>query len=131
MKQALIVSFMTVVAAAAAGCSFAVRDAEMYRNDTAKLFETKRADIKSCYDAELKRNPRAKGDVTVSFLVLEDTGRVVDVVVDKERTTASDEVASCVVDAIDGLVLTPPDERKGKGTFTWTFDAEAGAPPPA
>ncbi len=131
MKQALIVSFMTVAAATSMGCSFALRSPEMYRDDTAALFETKREEIKSCYDAELAKNPRAKGDVTVSFLVLEDTGRVTDVAVDKAATTASDEVASCVVKSIDGLVLTPPDERKGKGKFTWTFEAEPKAPPPA
>lgn len=126
MRQLLLGLFGMALASASIGCSFAVRSPEMYRDDTAALLATRNEQIKACYDAELARNPGAEGKVTVKFLVLEDSGRITDVVVDRENTTASDEVASCVVNSIDGLVLTPPDERKGKAKFVWEFTS--GAP---
>ncbi|KYF76465.1 hypothetical protein BE20_13295 [Sorangium cellulosum] len=126
MKQLLPGLTMMVLASASAGCSFAVRNAEMYRDDTAALLDTRRDEIRACYDAELARNPRAQGKVAVDFTVLEDSGRITNVAVDPAGTTASDEVASCVVKAIDGLVLAPPDEKQGKGKFVWEFTA--GAP---
>ncbi|KYF50748.1 hypothetical protein BE08_40205 [Sorangium cellulosum] len=97
----------------------------MYRDDTAALLATREEQIRACYDAELARNPGAEGKVTVSFLVLEDSGRLTDVVVDEDGTTASKEVSSCVVESIDGLVLTPADQNKGKGKFTWEFTPRA------
>ncbi|KYF73178.1 hypothetical protein BE15_29105 [Sorangium cellulosum] len=93
----------------------------MYRDDTAALLATREEQIRACYDAELARNPSAEGKVTVTFLVLEDSGRLTDLVVDEAGTTASKEVSKCVVDSIDGLVLTPADENKGKGKFVWEF----------
>ncbi|AUX37063.1 MULTISPECIES: AgmX/PglI C-terminal domain-containing protein [Sorangium] len=126
MKQLLPGLTMMVLVSASAGCSFAVRNAEMYRDDTAALLETRRDEIRACYDAELARNPGAQGKVAVDFTVLEDSGRITNVAVDPAGTTASDEVASCVVKAIDGLVLAPPDEKQGKGKFVWEFTA--GAP---
>lgn len=126
MKQLLSGFTMMVLAIASAGCSFAVRNAEMYRDDTAALLETKGEEIRACYDAELARNPRAQGKVTVAFTVLEDSGRITNVAVDPAGTTTSDEVSSCVVKSIDGLVLTPPDEKQGKGKFVWEFTV--GAP---
>ncbi|WP_437588622.1 AgmX/PglI C-terminal domain-containing protein [Sorangium sp. So ce1000] len=125
MKQLLSGLTMMVLASASVGCSFAVRNAEMYRNDTAALLETRSDEIRACYDAELARNPRAQGKVTVAFTVLEDSGRITNVAVDPGGTTASDEVASCVVKSIDGLVLTPPDEKQGKAKFVWEFTARA------
>ncbi|WP_437621333.1 AgmX/PglI C-terminal domain-containing protein [Sorangium sp. So ce1151] len=126
MRQLLFGLFMMALSSSPAGCSFAVRDAEMYRDDTAALLETRSEQIRACYDAELARNPGARGKVTVAFTVLEDSGRVADVTVDPAGTTAPGEVASCVARSIDGLVLTPPDERQGKGKFVWEFTA--GAP---
>lgn len=121
MKHVLSGLVMMALSSASVGCSFAVRSPEMYRNDTAALLETRHEELKACYDAELARNPGAHGKVTVEFLVLEESGRITNVVVDREATTASDEVAKCVVKSIDGLVLTPPDERKGKARFVWEF----------
>ncbi|MGK4007332.1 AgmX/PglI C-terminal domain-containing protein [Sorangium sp. So ce1036] len=126
MRQLLLGLFVMSLASASTGCSFAVRSPEMYRDDTAALLETRNEQIKACYDAELARNPGAQGKVTVEFLVLEDSGRITQVVVDPAGTTASEEVANCVVSSIDGLVLTPPDEKKGKAKFVWEFTV--GAP---
>ncbi|MGK3994145.1 AgmX/PglI C-terminal domain-containing protein [Sorangium sp. So ce1024] len=121
MKQWVFGMVLLASSSATAGCSFALRSPEMYRDDTAALLATREEQIRACYDAELAKNPGAEGKVTVSFLVLEDSGRLTDIVVDEDATTASKEVASCVVQSIDGLVLAPPDEKKGKGKFTWEF----------
>ncbi|WP_437998122.1 AgmX/PglI C-terminal domain-containing protein [Sorangium sp. So ce185] len=121
MKHWLLGVVVLASSGASTGCSFALRSPEMYRDDTAALLATREEQIRACYDAELARNPGAEGKVTVSFLVLEDSGRLVDIVVEPEGTTASKEVASCVVDSIEGLVLTPADENKGKGKFVWEF----------
>ncbi|WP_438020558.1 AgmX/PglI C-terminal domain-containing protein [Sorangium sp. So ce315] len=125
MKQWLFGIVLLATSSATAGCSFAVRSPAMYRDDTAALLATREEQIRACYDAELAKNPGAEGKVTVSFLVLEDSGRLTDVVVDEDGTTASKEVASCVVQSIDGLVLTPADQNKGKGKFTWEFTPRA------
>ncbi|WP_233561041.1 AgmX/PglI C-terminal domain-containing protein [Sorangium cellulosum] len=121
MKQWLFGIVLVASSSASAGCSFALRSPEMYRDDTAALLATREEQIRACYDAELARNPSAEGKVTVTFLVLEDSGRLTDLVVDEAGTTASKEVSKCVVDSIDGLVLTPADENKGKGKFVWEF----------
>ena len=126
MKQWLFGIVLVASSSASAGCSFALRSPEMYRDDTAALLATREEQIRACYDAELARNPGAEGKVTVTFLVLEDSGRLTDLVVDEEGTTASKEVSKCVVESIDGLVLTPADENKGKGKFVWEFTP--GAP---
>ncbi|WP_434047910.1 MULTISPECIES: AgmX/PglI C-terminal domain-containing protein [Sorangium] len=125
MKQWLFGIVLVASSGASAGCSFALRSPEMYRDDTAALLATREEQIRACYDAELARNPGAEGKVTVTFLVLEDSGRLTDLVVDEAGTTASKEVSKCVVDSIDGLVLTPADENKGKGKFVWEFTPRA------
>lgn len=125
MKQWLFGIVLLASSSASAGCSFAVRSPEMYRDDTAALLATREEQIRACYDAELARNPGAEGKVTVTFLVLEDSGRLTDIVVEKDGTTASKEVTSCVVESIDGLVLTPADQNKGKGKFVWEFTPRA------
>ncbi|WP_437812239.1 AgmX/PglI C-terminal domain-containing protein [Sorangium sp. So ce1078] len=125
MKQWLFGIVLLASSSASVGCSFALRSPEMYRDDTAALLATREEQIRACYDAELARNPSAEGKVTLTFLVLEDTGRLTDIVVDKDGTTASEAVTSCVVESIDGLVLTPADQNKGKGKFVWEFTPRA------
>jgi hypothetical protein len=115
-------------AALVAGCSFAARSPEMYRDDTKAVLETKNNDIRACYDGVLKATPGAQGKVTVKFDVETEQGKIVNIVVDKPNTTAPDPVAECVTKSIAGLGLTPPDKRTGQGTFTWEFSAP---PPPS
>ncbi len=59
------------------GCSFRARDEDSYRKATRELVETRNADIKTCYDNELKANPSAVGTVIVRFTVQAETGQVV------------------------------------------------------
>ncbi len=109
------------------GCSFQyhARDADTYRRDTRALLSTKNADIRACYDQQLKTNENASGDVVVDFKVQEDTGTILNAAVNQERTTAPAALSQCVVDALDGLALDPPDAREGVATFTWEFKPPA------
>jgi hypothetical protein len=109
----------------AVGCI--ARSPEQYRDDTAKLLETKSGEIKDCYDAHIKdeTNRNARGSVVVEFKVKEDTGTFEAVRADDKRSTAPAAVQSCVVDAIGDLALKPADAREGDATFTWEFDYTA------
>lgn len=106
------------------GSACAVRDAAMYRDDTRKLLETKSPVIRDCYDAELQKDSKAAGKVIVSFTVQKDTGALVDPKVDDLQSTQNRELRRCVMDALKGLTLDPPDERDGEATFTWDFQAK-------
>jgi hypothetical protein len=114
-------TLLPLTCAAALGCSFHARDAESYRKDTRALLETRNQDIKSCYDLELQRDPKATGTVVVKFTVENETGKIVEPKVDEVASSAPTTLGQCVVRAIDGLALEPPDERKGNATFRWEF----------
>jgi hypothetical protein len=113
-----------------AGCSFAARSPEMYRDDTRAVLETKNEQIKSCYDELLKTNKDAQGTVTVKFTVAKDTGQFANVAADPAGTTAPPELAQCVLNALQGLALTPGDKSDGVATFVYDFTATT-APEPA
>jgi hypothetical protein len=108
-----------------AGCSFYARDADAYREVTRELVGTHANEIEDCYDVALQTNETVNGTVVLNFTVEKKTGKILNPVVDPS-TTAPAELAKCVVDAVDGLTLDPPDAREGQATFTWKF--EVGEP---
>lgn len=114
-----------------AGCSaqFIVRSPEEYRDATKAVLDAKADAIRSCYDGVLKSSPGASGTVQVHFVVARETGKITSPKAVAGKSTASAEVQQCVVDALDGLVLAPPDKLDGDATFTWDF--QAPPPPPA
>jgi hypothetical protein len=120
-----------LVSLAAAGCSFYARSPEQYRNDTTNLLASKSAELDTCYDEALKANPTAAGKVTVVFTVEEKTGKIADAKADPGRTTAPQPLVDCVTKAINGLLLAPPDQRKGSATFEYDFARPAAAAAPA
>jgi hypothetical protein len=105
-----------------AGCSFYARDAEDYKKVTRELVETKNPSIKECYDVALATNDKVSGSVVINFTVEKKTGKIMNPVVDP-KSTAPAELSECVVSAIDGLILDPPDAREGQATFTWNLEA--------
>ena len=109
--------------AGAVGCSFqyAKRDGESYRNDTRALLETQNDAIKACYDQQLKADPKTGGTVVVKFSVQEDTGKILNAQIDEAQTTAPEALSRCVLDALDGLALDPPDACEAMATYTWEF----------
>ncbi len=115
------------------GCSFIARSPDQYRDDTSNLLSTKSGELNACYDNVVKTEPNAAGKVTVQFTVEKKTGKISNVTADPARTTASQSLVSCVVTAINGLVLNPVDQRDGQATFEYDFarPAAPGAPPAA
>ena len=108
-----------------AGCSFAARSPDMYRDDTKAALQAKNADILACYDGVLKATPGAHGKVTINFDVETEHGTVTNVKVDAANTTAPAPVSECVTKAVTGVAINPPDQRLGQGTWVYEFNAPA------
>jgi len=107
---------LLAISAASAGCGGAVRTAEPYRDDVAKVLATKNADVKACYDNLLKGKKDLAGTVTVKFTVEMKTGAFKDV-----KTDGPAELGTCVSSAMSGLVLNPADINNGDATFVYEF----------
>jgi len=105
-------------------CQFYARGPEKYRMATRELVETRSAQIQGCYEEILKKTPDAAGTVVIQFNVMPKTGAVESAAVLPESTAPAD-LSQCVVKALEGLVLNPPDERQGEATFSWTFEKQA------
>lgn len=103
----------------AAGCSFHARGADDYRQVTRDLLQTKNDGITACYKAALKDTPGVGGKVAVNFEVEAKTGNVINAKVDADNSTAPEAVHGCVLQALDGLTLSPPDQRTGQASFVW------------
>lgn len=101
------------------GCEFHARSPEDYRDATQALLQSNVAPMEQCYTSALQQDPNLAGQVVINFTVQAETGRVADVVVDP-TSTAPQTLSDCVVQVLNGLALTPPDERNGLAT--WTFD---------
>jgi hypothetical protein len=127
MKNAF--SLLTIAACALSlGCTFIARGPEDYKVDTRGVLETQNRAIKECYDVELATNPASEGTVVVTFIVEKKTGKIMNAAVDEAQTKASPVLSQCVVSAIDGLQLDPPDQREGQATFSYRFKANKPAP---
>jgi hypothetical protein len=107
--------------ACATACSGTARGLEAYRTDTGNLLETRSAQIKRCYDDALKTDDKLTGTVTVQFIVEQKTGVIANAAVAADKTTAPPALGQCVVKAVDGLVLAPPDRNEGRATFVYEF----------
>lgn len=105
-------------------CSFHARSPDQYRDDTRALLETRGGKIKDCYRDALEATTETTGTVTVHFTVEKKTGQLTNIRVD-DQSTAGEPLRECVVKALDGLALTPPDARDGVATFLYEFEPEA------
>ncbi len=117
-----IAAALVLATVGTSGCAFFARSAEDYRAVTRELVDTKTGSIRDCYDAALLTSQGASGSVVVNFTVAKKTGTIMNPAVD-ESSTAPADLSQCVVQAVDGLVLDPPDQRDGLATFTWEFTA--------
>jgi len=109
------------VVASAAACAGTARAPEAYRDDTSKLLETRTAQLQSCYSDALKTDAKLSGTVTVQFVVEPKTGAITQPSVDQSKSTAPPVLGDCVVKAVDGLTLAPPDRHEGRATFVYEF----------
>lgn len=107
--------------ASAAACGGTARGLEAYRDDTSKLLETRNAQLQSCYSDALKTDAKLSGTVAVQFVVEKKTGTITSPSVDQSKSTAPPVLGDCVVKAIDGLTLAPPDRNEGRATFVYEF----------
>ena len=124
-------STLAALALVVGGCSFYARSPDQYRDDTSNVLSSKSAELNTCYDNAVKTEPTAAGKVTVQFTVENKTGKIKDVAADPARTTAPPSLVTCVVTALNGLVLNPPDQRDGKATFEYEFARPAAPAAPA
>lgn len=106
---------------AAVGCGGFARTPDQYSDDTYKILAAQSEPIRACYNRVLKGNPRLDGNVTVNFVVDNESGRFRKVRIDNARTTAPESVRRCVLDVMHDLKLTPADKNEGRATFTWEF----------
>ncbi len=129
MKK-VIVGFPALVMLS--GCVFAARSPEAYRDETGAVLATKNEAIRACYDGVLKTTPGAQGTVSITFEVETQAGKIINVAVDPASSTAPAPVQACVTQNLDGLALTPPDQRRALGRWIYQFaaPATAGAAPP-
>jgi hypothetical protein len=109
-----------LAALALAGCSFYARSPDDYRTATRALLESKSESFQQCYQGVLSSTPDAAGTVAVSFVVEEKTGKIL-TPASLPESTAPEPLRECVVKGLDGLVLDPPDQRKGVATMTFDF----------
>jgi hypothetical protein len=107
--------------ASAAACAGTARAPEAYRDDTSKLLETRTAQLQQCYSEALKTDAGLSGTVTVQFVVAPKTGAITQPSVDHSKSTAPPVLGDCVVKAVDGLTLAPPDRHEGRATFVYEF----------
>ena len=101
------------------------RSPDQYRDDTSNLLASKSPELNSCFDNARKTTPGASGKVTVRFSVEKKTGKIVNAAADPSRTTAPQPLIDCVIASLNGLVLSPPDQRNGDATFEYDFAASA------
>lgn len=103
------------------GCSFYARSPEDYQKETEALLASKSDELKACYDEVLKDDSKASGTVAVDFTVEAKTGAILDPKVNEEKSTAPSGLHKCVLAAMEGLALDPPDQRTGVASFTYEF----------
>ena len=104
-----------------AACSSGLRTVDAYRADTAKLLATRSAQLQGCYNDALRGDGKAAGTVTVQFVIEKDTGAISKPTVEPAHSSAPPALGRCVVKAIDGLALAPPDSQEGRATFVYEF----------
>jgi hypothetical protein len=123
MKTTTAIAFLTLLST---GCSFYARSTDQYRADTRTELEKQNSSIQGCYDTALAANPAQSGKVVVTFTVEKKTGAIMNVAADPNQSTAPDNLQNCVVKALEGLKLDPPDQREGQATFEWVFRGPEG-----
>lgn len=109
----------------AAACSGTSRGLEAYRTDTRRLLETRNIALTSCYDNTLRSNAKLTGTVTIRFVVEKGTGTIKGASVDGAGASPHNLLGDCVLQAIDGLKLEPPDRNEGQATFVYEFKPAA------
>lgn len=104
-----------------AACGGTARPLDGYRADTQKLLQTRDDQVQSCYQHALTADAKVSGTVAIQFVVAKKTGEIESATIDKSKTTAPDALGGCVLEAVKGLKLDPPDRNEGHATFVYEF----------
>lgn len=114
------------------GCVLWMRDPEFYEQQVAELLESHAERIEACYDRYLsERDAEARGTVVVAFEVEKGTGRLTNIEVDAEQSTAPEGLAACVTEQLADSKLEPVDAKTARATFAWEFVRGSQKRPPA
>lgn len=118
---------------ASVACGGAIREGDAYRDDTAKMLQAQaNPRIQECFQGLVKSTPgpeKLAGTTTVHFVVAKETGAVTNPTIVPSGTTAQDPVNQCVLTALNGAKLAPPDNVDGDATFDWQFTVSPPPPP--
>ncbi|MEO7731194.1 MAG: hypothetical protein ABIY55_09500 [Kofleriaceae bacterium] len=106
---------------AGSGCAGTARGPDAYREDSSQLLQTRSGQLARCYEAALKTDGTLNGTVTVQFVVEKHTGALAHAAVDPARSSAPAALGQCVLTAVSGLALQPPDRNEGQATFVYEF----------
>lgn len=120
MKAALPAAVLLGVVVSGAACGTA-RTADAYRRDTQQLLASRTSSLCHCYDDALADDAAAAGTVAVRFTVEPGSGTLTHAAIDRKRTTAPDALRHCVLRAVRGLALSPPDRNEGHALFVYEF----------
>ncbi len=120
LEKALHLCLLGAGALSLSACSFHARSAEDYKQATRALLETQQSSFKQCYEGVIATTPHAAGSVAISFELEEKTGKIVSPK-SLPESTAPEPLQQCVVNGLNGLVLDPPDQRRGLATMTFEF----------
>ena len=116
---------LAIIVPAIAACGGKARSADAYRADTRILLDMRQSQIEGCYNQALATDATLAGNVKVTFVVEKKTGLVTKTMVDPKATTAPEPLQKCVVDALGGLKLDPPDRNEGQASFEYAFEPPA------
>lgn len=125
MMMCKIVPITVLAVAMVTACGATKRSPQGYRVDTQKVLETRNGQIKSCYDKLLEGDAGAGGTVTVRFVVEKETGTFTKATVDPNTSNAKEPLVLCVLEAVNGLKLDPPDANEGQATFSYELRPSA------
>src|SRR5690606_33949614 len=103
------------------------RGPEVYQADTRMLLDVRQSQIVGWFKQALASDATVAAKVRVKLVVEKKTGMVTNAVVDPQGTTAPEPLQKCVLDALAGLKLDPPDKNEGQATFEYAFQPSAAS----
>jgi len=111
---------------ATVGCGGAIRQGTAYRDDTAAMLQAQaNPKIQACFQGLVTSTPSPSslaGSATAHFTVAKETGLVTGPSI--VSATTPDPVRECVLAALAGEKLAPPDNVDGDATFAWQFSVQ-------
>jgi hypothetical protein len=121
----ILLTLAVLAPLASVACGGAVRVGDAYRDDTAKMLQAQaNPKIQGCFAGLVRSTPNPAGlagATTVQFTVAKETGLVTNPSIVAASTTTQDPVNQCVLAALNGAKLDPPDNVDGMATFAWQF----------